>query len=70
MHEYFRITHKFNPIALEYPNLIRLLVNRKSREFISRCPKCFDVKIRFFEHDAENIVNNKITLSIEGKIEQ
>ena len=68
MKEYFRLTHKFNPIALEYPNLIRLLVDRKSREFISLCPKCFDVKIRFFEHDAENPVNNKIILSIEGKI--
>lgn len=68
MIEYCRLIYQFNRRALDYPNLIRMIVKRKGKEFIGSFPNAFDVNVCFFEYDAENIVNNKVTLRIEGKI--
>lgn len=68
MKEYCRLIYRFNRKALDYPNLIRMIVKRKGKEFVESYPNSFDVSVRFFDYDYENIVNYKVTLSIEGKL--
>ena len=67
MIEYCRLIYRFNRKYLDYPNLIGMIVKRKGNEFIESFPNAFDVHVCFFESDAENPANNKVTLRIEGK---
>lgn len=67
MNKWNSIVFSFSKKALEYKNLIELIIRRKVLEFNMTYPDSKDVTIMFFEYDAENFINNRITLRVEGK---